>query len=84
MRDNAAPDEVARRYAAAHAAHHGAGNLRQAIGLYTAILLEHPEAREAGYSRSQIDNIVKAVVPPAVLLQTGVDLALAQLDGAHV
>lgn len=82
MRHDAPPDDAARRYAEAHAAHYAAENLRQAIALYGAILVEHPEAREAGYSRSQIENIVKAVVPPGVLLQAGLDLAMGQLDRA--
>lgn len=45
-------------------------------------MAEDPDALEAGYSRSQIENIVKAVVPPGLRLQAGVDLALAQLDRA--
>lgn len=82
MRYDAARDEVARRYAAAHAAHYAAGDLREAIALYEALLAEHPEAREAEYSRSQIENIVKAVVPREVLLQAGLDLARARIDRA--
>ena len=77
MRHDPTPDDVAGRYAAAHAAHYAAGNLRQAIGLYEAILAEHNETPEAGYARSQIENIVRALVPRAVLFQAGVDLALA-------
>jgi len=84
MRYDSSPVDVARRYAEAHEAHYVAGNLRQAVGLYAAVLVEHPSAREAEYSRSQIENIVKAVVPAEVLLRAWMDLVAAQLDRADV
>lgn len=45
-------------------------------------LAGHPGAREAGYSRTRIADIVSAVVPPADLLQAQVALVLAHLAAA--
>jgi hypothetical protein len=41
------------------------------------IMAAHTSAREAGYCRSQIQNIVTRVLPKQELLDAGVDLALA-------
>lgn len=59
---------VGERYAAALDAHYSARDLPAAMGLYEQILLSDPKSQEAGYSRSQIVNIVRAVVPQDDLL----------------
>ena len=72
--------EAGRQYAAAHQAHYGAKNLREALELYQGVMATHPETQEAADSRSQIHNIVKAVVPKQVLFDVEVDLAYTHLD----
>ena len=70
-----------RSYATAHEAHYGAKQLRKALELYEGIMAAHPGTPEAGYSRSQILNIVKAVVPEAELFAARKQLALSHLEG---
>jgi hypothetical protein len=79
MKNDAVPSEAARQYAAAHEAHYGAKNLREALGLYQRVMTAHPETQESADSRTQIQNIVKAVVPRQELLAAEVDLAYAHL-----
>ncbi len=69
--------EASQQYAAAYATHYGTKDLPRALEFYKAIVLAHPDTQEAGYSRSQIQNIVTRVVPKEELLDAGVDLALA-------
>ena len=80
MRNDTGPTEAGQQYAAAHAAHYTTKNLREALDLYKGIIAAHPDTREAGYSRSQIQNIVNAVVPEQGLFDAQVDLALAHLE----
>ena len=69
--------EAGQQYAAAHAAHYKTKYLAEALGRYRAVMAAHPEAQEAGYSRSQIQNIVSDVVPQEELFDAQVELALA-------
>jgi hypothetical protein len=77
MKNDTGLTEASRQYAAAYSAHYGTKNLRQALEFYKGIVAAHPDSQEAGYSRSQIQNIVTSVVPKKELLDAGVDLALA-------
>lgn len=70
---------AARDYAAAYAAHYSGRDLAMALQLYQEIMTAHASAREAGYSRTQIQNIVNVVVPEQELLGAQVELALARL-----
>ena len=72
--------EAGRQYAAAYAAHYTTKDLREALRLYRDVMAAHPNTQEAGYSQSQIRNIVNAVVPRQELLDAQVDLALAHFD----
>jgi hypothetical protein len=72
--------EAAQQYAEAHAAHYTAKDLREALRLYRGVIAAHPNTQEAGYSQSQIQNIVNAVVPKQELLDAQVDLALAHFE----
>ena len=78
--DTLVTEEVGQQYVAAHAAHYGSKDLREALTLYKALLAAHPDTREAGYSRSQIQNIVKVVVSDQTLSDAHVDLATAHLE----
>jgi len=53
--------------------------LHEALKLYKAIMAEHPNTKEAEYSRTQIQNIVQSVVPKQRLLDAQVELALTCL-----
>lgn len=79
MRNDAGRSEADRTYAAAHAAHYGEKDLREALALYLEITTAYPESREAGYARSQIQNIAKTVVSKQDLLNAQVDLIQAHL-----
>lgn len=71
--------ETNRLYSTAHATHHLEGDLSRALQLYRELLTLHPNTPEAGYSRTQVRNIVNAVVPEQEMLETQIELALARL-----
>jgi hypothetical protein len=78
MRNDTGLTEASQRYAAAYAAHYGTKDLRVALELYKGILAAHPDTQEAGYSRSQIHNIIKEVVPERELFEAQVGIAMAR------
>jgi hypothetical protein len=67
-----------REYASAHATHYSERNLPAALQLYRELMASRPNAPEAQYSRTQIQNIIEAVVPARELLDAEIELALAQ------
>ena len=69
--------EASRQYAAAYAAHYTGHDLLAALQLYSKVVASHPGAQEAGYSRTQVHNIVNTVVPKQELLDAEMKLALA-------
>jgi len=80
MSDDGALTEVARGYAAAYAAHYSQRDLAMALQLYERLIASHSSAREAGYSRTQVQNIVHAVVSEQELLDAQMELAFAHLE----
>ncbi|MBN2343129.1 MAG: hypothetical protein JXX29_19190 [Deltaproteobacteria bacterium] len=72
--------ESSRQYAAAYELHYGSENLREAFTHYQNILREHPKSKEAGYARSQLQNIIRGMVPKEELLESQVKLATAIFD----
>jgi hypothetical protein len=72
--------EAGRQYAAAYEIHYATKNLREAFKLYKAIMTAHPDTLEAGYAKSQIQNIVNAVVPKEERLGVQMDLAAAVFE----
>lgn len=82
MSEDGVLTEAARAYAAAYSAHYSKRNLAMALRLYENLIASHAGAPEAGYSRTQIQNIVNALVPPQELLDTQLKLALALLERA--
>jgi hypothetical protein len=80
MRNGAGYTEAGQRYAAAHAAHYRTKDMREALELYKGVMAAHPDTREAGYSRTQIQNIVNTVVPKHELFDAHLDLALAHFE----
>jgi hypothetical protein len=79
MRDDTNQEKAALHYAAAHAAHYKTKDLQEALELYTSVMSAHPDTPEAGYSRTQIQNIAKSVVPQQELLDAQRELILAHI-----
>ncbi|MBN2524915.1 MAG: hypothetical protein JXR76_00890 [Deltaproteobacteria bacterium] len=67
--------EVGRQYLAAYEMQYESEDLREALVLYEGVITAFPESAEAGYSRSQINHIVRAVVPKQELFDAQVKLA---------
>ena len=63
------------QYAAAHRVHYADNDLPRALDLYRTLIAAYPDSREAGYSRSQVQNIVNMVVPKDSLLAAQMRLA---------
>jgi len=82
MSDDGVGTEAARAYAAACAANDSERDLAVTLPLYEDRIASHASAREAGYSRTQIQNIVNTLVPPRELLDAQLELALAHLERA--
>jgi hypothetical protein len=72
--------EAGRQYAAAYAAHYTGRDLPVALQLYMKVMASHPDTREAGYSRQQVQNIITTVVPKKELLDAQIKLALAHFE----
>jgi hypothetical protein len=72
--------EAVQRHAAAHEAQYMTKDLYAALVLHRDVIAAHPNTQEAEDSRTQIQNIVKGVVPAQVLLEEQVALALAYLE----
>lgn len=79
MKRAAEQTEAGRQFAVAHEAHYTTKDLSEALVLYRAVMAAYPEAQEAEYSRSQIQNIVRAVVPKEELFDAQIELALAHV-----
>jgi hypothetical protein len=81
MSDDSALAEITQEYAEAYAAHYSKRDLAMALQLYKKLIASHASAREAGYSRTQVRNIVNAVLPEQELLDAQMELAFARLEG---
>ena len=73
--EHALPTASARDYAAAYAKHYSQRDLTAAMQAYDEVIAQHPTAPEADYSRAQLRNIVRSVVPAAELLASETKLA---------
>jgi hypothetical protein len=67
--------EAGRKYASAYDAHYGRREIGEACTLYEDIIANHQGTREAGYSRSQVRNIVNDVVSKEKILNALLELA---------
>lgn len=74
MKDPTALGDAARHYATAHSAHYVTRDLQGALELYQAVLASHPGTVEADFSRTQMQNIVNAVIPKQELMATQMEL----------
>ena len=80
MKDNTRPTEADQQYATAYDAHYKTKDVYKAFKLYERIIVAHPDTQEAGYSRSQIQNIVNAVIPKQKVTDALVELALSHFE----
>ena len=79
MANKIAITEAGQQYAVAHAAHYKTKDLHEALGLYEGVMAAHPDSHEAEYSRTQIQNIAKSVVPKQELLDAEMAMTRAHL-----
>lgn len=84
MVDSIVSGDAARQYAAAHAAHYVARDLPLALKLYRSVFASHAGTVEADYARTQVQNIVNAVIPRHVLLETQMEMAIAHLASTPI
>jgi hypothetical protein len=70
--------EAGHKYQAAYSAHYTDRDLPLALTRYQNLMKTHPDTQEAKYSRTQIQNILNAVVPKQDLLNAQMELANAQ------
>ena len=80
MRSETEPTEASQQYAAAYAAHYTRHDLPLALKLYRTLMASHPNAQEAGYARTQVQNIVNTVVSKPELMAAEVKLVLAHFE----
>lgn len=67
-------------YTKAHDMHYKTKDLPKAFKLYRGIIADYPETKEAGYSLSQVQNIVNVVVPKQEVMDAIVALTLAHFE----
>jgi hypothetical protein len=60
--------------------HYKTKDLPEAFKLYRSIIADYPETKEAGYSLSQVQNIVNSVVPKQEVMDSLVALTLAHFE----
>jgi hypothetical protein len=80
MINNTILTEAGQQYATAYDAHYKTKDMYKAFKLYGRIIVAHPDTDEAGYSRSQVQNIVNAVVPKQKVMDALVELALTHFE----
>jgi hypothetical protein len=79
MENNTIVTEAGKKYAAAYDTHYTEKDMREAFVLYGSLIEAHPDSQEAKHSRSQIQNIVNAVVPKEEIMD-----ALSKLARTHL
>jgi hypothetical protein len=80
MINNTILTEASQQYATAYDAHYTTKDMYKAFKLYGRLIAAHPDTHEAGYSRSQVQNIVNAVVPKQKVMDALVELALTHFE----
>ena len=67
-------------YTKAHDMHYKTKDLPKAFKLYRGIIEDYPRTDEAGYSLSQVKNIVNDVVPKQEVMDALVAMTLAHFE----
>ena len=80
MEENKLSSEAGQQYASAYDTHYMKKDIRKAFTLYEDIIAAHPDTQEAGYSRSQLQNIVNSVVPKKEIMDSLMELARVHFD----
>ena len=80
MRESKLSAEAGQQYASAYETHYTTKDIHKAFKLYEDIIADHPDTKEAGYSRSQVQNIVNAVVPKKEIMDSLMGLARIHFD----
>ncbi len=75
--------EPSEQYTVAYESHYVDQNLREALDRYVALIDMHPNSVEADYSRTQIQNIAKAVVPEDEILCSLVQLVRKRFESMN-
>lgn len=68
------PAEAGKKYAAAYETHYTQQNFHSAFCQYVDLIDLYPDSLEAKYARTQLDNIVKALIPDDERLSSLVQL----------
>lgn len=79
MKNDTIIPQADQQYEKAYSTHYTMKNLYEAFVLYASIMVEYPDTKEAGYSRTQVENIVNAVVSKQEITDVLMDLALSHL-----
>ena len=82
MKNKTVLTEAGRQYAEAYEKHYSGKDLYAALQIYKGVAASYPDSKEAEYSRSQIQNIIRDVVPGDVLYVTQLDMALKYANNA--
>lgn len=80
MRESILSTEAVQKYALAYDVQYTTKDLHKAFTLYEDIIAAYPDTQEAGYSRSQVQNIVNAVVPKKKIMDSLLDLARTHFE----
>lgn len=80
MKESRLSEEAGQQYATAYDMHYTTKDIHKAFTLYEDIIAAHPDTKEAGYSKSQIQNIVNAVVPKREIMDSLMKLARIHFD----
>jgi hypothetical protein len=80
MVENRLSEEAGQQYATAYDTHYTTKDIHKAFTLYEDIIAAHPDTKEAGYSKSQVQNIVNAVVPKKEIMDSLMRLARTHFD----
>ncbi len=80
MKNNEFYTKAVQQYASAYNTHYTTKDIHEAFRLYEEIINDHPDTKEAGYSRSQLQNIVNTVVPKKKIMDSLMELARIHFD----
>ena len=75
MRESRLSKEAGQQYATAYDMHFTTKDVHKAFTLQEDIIAAYPDTKEAGYLRTQVQNIVNAVVPKKKFMDSLVELA---------
>ena len=80
MNNNNSVTATGKQYTTAHDMHYRTKDMPKAFELYRGIITDYPDTKEAGYSLSQIHNIVKDVVPKQEVMDALVSMTLDHFE----